>query len=90
MPKGGETAQTARPVRQLAEIVTTRARPRWGDRLALAAVLALSTIVIAHGIHKGEFSFNVDETIHATTGLYFADLVRDLPLSHPVQYTYRY
>ncbi len=59
-------------------------------RLLVVAVLAISTLVITRGIHTGEFNFNTDETIHATTGLYFADFLRDLPLRHPVQYTYRY
>ena len=46
--------------------------------------------MITRGIHTGEFNFNTDETIHASTGLYFADFLRDLPLRHPLQYTFRY
>src|SRR5579884_3190641 len=65
-------------------------RLQWKERVAMVAVLAVSAIVITHGIRTGEFSFNVDETIHATTGLYFADFVRDLPLRNLLQYTYRY
>jgi Dolichyl-phosphate-mannose-protein mannosyltransferase len=56
----------------------------------LIGVLLLATIVITRGIGKGEFNYNVDETQHAVTGLYVADFLRDLPVSHPVQYTYRY
>lgn len=64
-------------------------RVRLSDAL-LASVLILASIVIARGISKGEFSYNVDETQHAVTGLYVADLVRDRPFSHPIQYTYNY
>ena len=52
--------------------------------------LALIAVVLLRGIHKGEFSENVDETVHASTGLYVASFLHDLPLRHPVQYTYRY
>jgi hypothetical protein len=52
--------------------------------------LALVTGVLLRGIRKGEFSENVDETVHAATGLYVASFLHDLPLRHPVQYTYRY
>jgi hypothetical protein len=59
-------------------------------RLLIALCLAMVTAVLVHGIHKGEFSENVDETVHASTGLYIASFLHDLPLRHPVQYTYRY
>jgi hypothetical protein len=60
-------------------------------RLILALLsLTLVATVLVHGIQKGEFSENVDETVHAATGLYFASFLHDLPLRHPVQYTYRY
>jgi hypothetical protein len=52
--------------------------------------LALVTVVLLRGITKGEFSENVDETVHASTGLFVASFLHDLPLRHPVQYTYRY
>lgn len=58
--------------------------------LLVLALLVISSVVITRGIHIGEFSFNTDETIHASTGLYFADFLRDLPLRHPIQYTFRY
>jgi Dolichyl-phosphate-mannose-protein mannosyltransferase/Alg9-like mannosyltransferase family len=62
-----------------------------GTRLLLLALtLALVTCALLQGIHKGEFSENVDETVHASTGLYIASFLHDLPLRHPVQYTYRY
>lgn len=56
----------------------------------LIGVLLLATVVITRGIDKGEFNYNVDETQHAVTGLFVADFMRDLPVFHPVQYTYRY
>jgi 4-amino-4-deoxy-L-arabinose transferase-like glycosyltransferase len=59
-------------------------------RLLLGLSLLLVAAVLLRGIHKGEFSENVDETVHASTGLYVASLIHDLPLRHPIQYTYRY
>lgn len=56
----------------------------------LLCVLTLSTVVIVHGIHTGEFDYNVDEAQHGMTGLFFADVLRDLPLRHPAQYAYIY
>jgi dolichyl-phosphate-mannose-protein mannosyltransferase len=69
------------------ESVLTPARRRF---LLLLLSLALVTAVLLGGIHKGEFSENVDETVHAATGLYVASFLHDLPLRHPIQYTYRY
>jgi hypothetical protein len=54
------------------------------------ALLLLVTLAATRGITRGEFSLNIDETWHAVTGLYFADFLRDLPLSHPIEYTFRY
>lgn len=68
-------------------------RPQpWTRRsaLLLLCVLSISTVVIVRGIHTGEFSYNVDETQHAVTGLFAADLLRDHPLRHPVEYAYQY
>ena len=56
----------------------------------LVIVLAGLSVVVVHRIHVGEFSYNVDETQHAVTGLFAADLMRDQPFAHPVQYTYEY
>lgn len=53
-------------------------------------VLVIVTAAMLRGIHIGEFSYNVDETQHAVTGLYVADLIRDHPFADPVEYTYRY
>jgi len=66
-------------------------RRKWGKRTTalLGCVLLISTVTILKGVGLGEFSYNVDETQHAMTGLYVADLVRDHP-AHPVAYTYRY
>jgi Dolichyl-phosphate-mannose-protein mannosyltransferase len=65
-------------------------RPARHSRAPLAVVLVLVSIVIVRGISKGEFSYNTDETQHAVTGLYVADLIRDRPFSHPIEYTYQY
>ncbi len=56
----------------------------------LAAVLLLVTVVAVRGINTGEFHLNIDEAHHAFTGVYFADFLSDLPLTHPVKYTYQY
>jgi hypothetical protein len=58
--------------------------------LLLLFSLVLVTAVLLRGIRKGEFNENVDETVHAATGLYMASFIHDLPLRHPVDYTYRY
>jgi len=58
--------------------------------LLLAATLLLVSLVVLRGVHRGEFDYNVDESQHAATGLYFADLLKDLPVTHPVGYTYLY
>lgn len=65
---------------------------RWDRRSTglLLCVLAIAMVAILRGIRVGEFSYNVDEAQHAVTGLYVADLVRDHPFAHPVEYTYRY
>jgi len=65
---------------------------RWDHRSTglLLCVLVIAMVAILRGIRVGEFSYNVDEAQHAVTGLYVADLVRDHPFAHPVEYTYRY
>jgi hypothetical protein len=62
----------------------------WRRWLLLVFSLALVGAFLLRGIQTGEFSENVDETVHAATGLYVASFLHDLPLRHPVQYTYRY
>jgi dolichyl-phosphate-mannose-protein mannosyltransferase len=71
---------------------TSAATRGWSGRsyALLASVLVLSTVVIVHGIHTGEFSYNVDESQHAMTGLFAADFMRNHPLAHPVEYAYQY
>jgi len=54
------------------------------------AILLLVAVVLVRGVSKGEFNIDNDETIHAFTGRYIADFLSDLPLAHPVQYTYAY
>lgn len=58
--------------------------------ILLGCVQALAVVVIVHGIGKGEFNFNIDESYNAFTGLFFADLLRHPPIAHPVQYAYAY
>jgi hypothetical protein len=55
----------------------------------LLCVLVTCSVVIVRGIHLGEFSYNVDETEHAVTGLYAAALLHDHP-AHPVDFTYQF
>ena len=62
-------------------------RMRW---LWLPSAIALVCVVAARDIRIGEFDYNVDEAQHAVTGLFVADAFRDLPISHPVRYAYRY
>src|SRR5215469_15816634 len=72
------------------EIVPKARANCWRSPVLLASVLLLATVVILHGLTRGEFSYNVDETQHAVTGLYVADMVRDHPLFHLIHYTERY
>ena len=65
-------------------------RERATKWILLACVQALAAVLIVHGIGRGEFSLNVDECIHAFTGLFFSDLLRHPPLAHPVEYAYAY
>jgi hypothetical protein len=75
-----------------AEVSSSCPGPLWTRRATalLVLVLVLSSVLIVRRIRVGEFSYNVDETQHAVTGLFVADLIRDHPLHHPVQYTYEY
>jgi hypothetical protein len=61
-------------------------------RRVTAPILTLLVIlpVLTRHINKGEFNYNVDETQHAFTGVFFADLIRDHPIHNPVEYTYLY
>jgi hypothetical protein len=58
----------------------------------LILILTLSAIllILTRHIGKGEFNYNVDETQHAFTGVFFADLIRDHPIRNPVEYAYIY
>lgn len=58
--------------------------------LLLAVVLLLVSLFALRGLRRGEFDYNVDESQHAATGLCFADLLKDFPVTHPVHYTYLY
>ncbi len=59
-------------------------------RLLLPAVLLLILPVLIKGITHGEFFGNHDEPVHAASGLFVADLLRDWPITHPVPYTARW
>ncbi len=63
---------------------------RLRTNLPLLLVLILLSVFIFRHSRTGEFSYDIDEAEHANTGLYVASLLRDLPLRHPVQYTYSY
>jgi Dolichyl-phosphate-mannose-protein mannosyltransferase len=84
------TSSLASPIQDL---TPARRITKWGAKRTLLLTLlslALVTAVLLRGIGKGEFSENVDETVHAATGLYVASFIHDLPLHHPVEYTYDY
>jgi Dolichyl-phosphate-mannose-protein mannosyltransferase len=75
------------------ETIAANAAPRrWQPHCTwlLATVLVFSTLAMTRGMRIGEFSYNVDETQHAVTGLFVADLIRDRPVSHLFQYVYEY
>jgi dolichyl-phosphate-mannose-protein mannosyltransferase len=72
------------------ETVSTSPHAQRRTRILLAAVLLVVTLTVVRGINNGEFNHHVDETQHAMTGLFFADLISDHPLTHPVEYAYRY
>ena len=63
---------------------------QWRSIGLLAFTLVALTFVVTRGIHTGEFDYNVDESQHAATGLFFADLLKDTPFAHPIHYTYLY
>lgn len=75
---------------QFAEAAAAYRPTRVRSALLLFLVLLFVALVVSRNIEKGEFNLNVDETLHAVTGLYFADFLTDLPLAHPIQYTYEY
>src|SRR5215472_16316892 len=79
--------ETPTTTSQVVESVFTPARRHF---LLLVLSLSFVAVVIFRGIHVGEFSENVDETVHAASGLYVASFIQDLPLRHPVEYTYPY
>jgi len=67
-------------------------RQSWltGANVLLLLVLVLVIAIVTRGLSKGEFDYNVDESQHAASGIFFASLVKDLPIAHPVHYTYAY
>ena len=53
-------------------------------------LLVLVAILASRGITQGEFFYYGDETRHAMNGVFVRDFLSDLPLRHPLQYTYEY
>lgn len=75
---------------RVADAFTALVSPRTGRWLLLGATLLLTLPVLTHGITNGEFFENTDEPVHAVTGLFFADVLGDLPITDPIQYAYRW
>jgi 4-amino-4-deoxy-L-arabinose transferase-like glycosyltransferase len=80
--KGGRFRSMIRPF-TWAWILQSLLRPQW-------LLLVLVAVAISHGITKGEPSFANDETRHAMNGVFMRDLLVDMPLRHPMQYSYEY
>ena len=58
------------------------------DFLLLIFVLGLVSVFLINGIHRAEeLGLSEDESRHAMTGQYFADLLKDRPVHEPVAYT---
>src|SRR5262245_5167234 len=72
------------------EAMTQGNLQRFSSVTVLGLVLILVIPVLLRHIDRGEFNINADEGAHAMTGMYFADLIADHPVTHAVQYTYRY
>jgi hypothetical protein len=73
--------------------VEAMAKPLAGKlRTACLCISALLIVAVplVRGINAGEFDPMSDEPTHAATGLFFATFFSHMPLSHPVNYTYRY
>lgn len=60
------------------------------SHILLVSVLLVATLFIVRGIGRGEFNYYVDETQHAMTGMFLADVISDHPFAHPIEYAYRY
>ncbi len=59
--------------------------------LLLTASLLLVFAFLFHAVRQNrDFSISEDESHDAVTGLFFADLLVDRPLAHPLAYTYNY
>ncbi len=77
---------------EIVEAYPTPVRRAWLARANVILLLTLALIIpiITHHISKGEFDYNVDESQHAASGIFFSSLLKDLPITHPVQYAYAY
>ena len=60
------------------------------DYLCIIILLCFAAVMVAHNVTVGELHFNLDETVHALDGQFMANLLRDLPLRHPAEYTFTY
>ncbi|HKQ60059.1 MAG TPA: glycosyltransferase family 39 protein, partial [Candidatus Polarisedimenticolaceae bacterium] len=65
-------------------------RPGYRALASALAVVGLVAGVILWRAGEREFHLNTDETQHAVTGLFVADFLRDLPLTEPRAYAFRY
>ncbi len=63
--------------------------PLW-DAAFLAALFAVTAVVLAVGIGKSELFVNNDETRHAMTGVFVADAIYDFPVNDPAGYAKDY
>ncbi len=59
-------------------------------KFALLLTLLAILPVLSRRIGKGEFNYNADETQHAFTGVFVADLIRHHPVQNPVEYARLY
>lgn len=60
------------------------------ERWILLLLLVLLGFPWLQDINKGELHLLTDETRHAMNGVFILDLLRDIPLSWPLQYAYEY
>lgn len=59
-------------------------------KFSLLLTLLVILPVLARRISKGEFNYNVDETQHAFTGVFVADLMSHHPIQNPIEYARLY
>lgn len=77
--------------RKTAAIMPVRQGPKSRAAVGLAAAAVLALLVV-HAItgNPSEPFFNNDETRHVMTGVFFRDLLTDMPIKNPRDYIIRY